>query len=149
MHLRVRGILFVFSSAAYVAAGLQPGSAEVLRGLGNFLNMVRPEHQGFVCFLCCLHHSWSTAWQCRSTERLGELPEHGQARASKHRWPEEKRNGQRKWSTFHPPRAGVICLKSDRHRHSFEGNLGNTAGRWGAACMGISEHYDLERKVDI
>ena len=35
------------ASTAHITSGLQPGRADVLRGLRNFLNMDRPEHHRF------------------------------------------------------------------------------------------------------
>ena len=44
---------------------------------------------------------WSAAWQGRGAQRLEELSQHGQARASEHWSPEGKRSGERKQPTFY------------------------------------------------
>ena len=85
---------------------------------------------------------WSAAWQGRGAQRLEELSELGQARASQHWLPEEKRRGERKRLKFHPLRSGTICVQPDKHWHCFEGSLGETAERQGGAGMGHSECYD-------
>ena len=36
----------------------------------------------------------------------------------------------------------MICVQPGKYWHCFKGNLGETAERWGGACMGLSEHYD-------
>ena len=53
-----------------------------------------------------------------------------------------KRNGERKRTTFHPPRSGTICVLPDKDWHCLEGNLGETAERRGGARMGLSECYE-------
>ena len=48
--------------------------------------------------------------------RLVELSnDYGQARASQHSSPDGKRSGERKWSTFHPPRSATISVQPDKH----------------------------------
>ena len=49
---------------------------------------------------------------------------------------------ERKQPTFLPLRSGTICDQPHKHWHYFKGNLGETAERWGGACMGLSECYD-------
>ena len=39
-------------------------------------------------------------------------------------------------------RSRTICVQPGKYWHCFEGNLGETAERWGRAHMGLSEHYD-------
>ena len=56
--------------------------------------------------------------------------------------PEGKRSGERKRSTFHPPRSTTICVQPGKYWYCFEGNLGETAERRGGALMGLSERYD-------
>ena len=93
----------------------------------------------------CAASRWcirSAAWQGRGAQRLEELSEHGQARASQHWSPEWKRSEERKRPTFHPPRSRTICVQPDQHWHCFEGNLGETAERRDGARMGLSERYD-------
>ena len=84
----------------------------------------------------------SAAWQVRGAQRLEELSQHGQARASQHWPPKGKRSGERKRPTFHPPRPRTICVQPGKYWHCFEGNLGETAERRGGARMGLSERYD-------
>ena len=80
-----------------------------------------------------LHLVCSLAGQ-RCSKASG-ISEHGQARAS-------RRSGERKWPAFHPLRSETICVLPDKHWHCFEGNLGETAERWGGVRMGFSECYD-------
>ena len=88
------------------------------------------------------YHIWSEAWQRRGAQRLEELSEHGQARASQHWSPDGKRSGKRKRPTFHPPRARTICVQPDKYWHCFEGNLGETAERRCRVHKGLSKRYD-------
>ena len=79
------------------------------------------------------YHIWSAAWQGRGAQRLEELSEHGLTTLigrRKEEW--------RKDAAFHPPRSGTICFQSDKRWYCFEGNLGETAERWGGARMGLS-----------
>ena len=54
----------------------------------------------------------------------------------------ERRSGERKQPTFHPPRSRTICVQPDEYWHCFESNLWETTQRQGRARMGLSEHYD-------
>ena len=81
-------------------------------------------------------------WQAQQISHLEELSEHGQVRASQHWSTEGKQSGERKRSTFHPPRSRTICVLPGKYWHSFEGNLGDTAERQSRARMGLSECYD-------
>ena len=62
----------------------------------------------------------SKAWQSRNTNKLEELPEHRQTKASQHSSPAAKGSGERKGPTFHTPRPGTICVLPDHHLCSFE-----------------------------
>ena len=84
------------------------------------------------------YHIWSAASQARVAQRLEELCEHGQARASQHWSPEGKRSGVRKRRTFHLPRSGTICVQPGEHWHCIE----ETAERRGGARMGLPERCD-------
>ena len=88
------------------------------------------------------YHIWSAAWPGRGAQRLEELSEHGQAKASQHWLPEGKRSEERKRLIFHPPKLGTICVQPDKHWHCFESNLRETAERWGRVRMGLSECYN-------
>ena len=81
------------------------------------------------------------AWQGRGTQRLEELSEHGQARASQHWSPDGKRSGERKRPTFHPLRSRTVCVQPDKYWHCFNSILGETAEKWVRAHMGLSERY--------
>ena len=39
-------------------------------------------------------------------------------------------------------KSGTICVQPEHYWHCSEGNLGETAERWGRACMDLSECYD-------
>ena len=78
----------------------------------------------------------------RGAPRLEELSDYGQVRKSPHWSPEGKRSGERKRSTFHPPRSRAICVQRDKYWHCFEGSLGETTERRDGPRMGLSEHND-------
>ena len=108
-----------------------------LNEVWNWLLRLAHSHAVFDCKDFC----GSTALG-RCAQRLKELSEHEQARASQH-WSKGKRSGERKWLTFPPPSCGTICVQPDRHWHGFNGSLGETAEKRVGARMGFSERYAI------
>ena len=62
------------------------------------------------------------------------------------------RSGERKRPIFHPPRSITICVQPGKYWHCFEGNLEETAERWGQSVYGpfwaLRCHLELRLKTE-